>query len=670
MIKQEVDFKEGRQMASHNFSGSAEITNEGIKKHFRSYEPVESIFELIWNGLDANGTIVDVQVTRGELGGLESVTVIDNGEGIDVKNTKNNFEKFNESAKKFDYDKHGSQGRGRLAFHRLCDKAVWYTRTIGCDAKIEIESSAIKSFNGEFLEKCHQHASLANEASGTCVELLRFTKNLPEEDELQNKLSKEFGWFLALNKNRSIRLNGFPVEVPKHDLHEAQIEIDEIIFSIKLFRWYERPSSEISYNYLVNSHSKIVFKELSKFNKKVKFHTSTYILSAWVDKFDPAALEMSAESQKNQSILKKLAKELLSYQSDVYSDFLRNYIDEQINKFDKEGYFPKYQGLDKAYAEWRKENTKSVLREVYYADPSIFNKINPKQAKILIRLLDRVLVSSENDGLFDVLDGVLDLSEENISSFAKLLERTKLENIISTIEVLRKRQQAVHQLREIMEHRYDEILETPDLQKIIENNTWLFGPQYTTLGAEEDGFQTVAKNLRDMVKDIDVVSDADIAEGAAIDGIKKQVDLFMARKIASFDPAGKPSFKCVIIEIKRPGISLSSKHLQQLDGYAEIISKHPAFGSDLMVFELVLIGRKISKDDYQIRQRMENLKYRAEYGLVSDGRIKCYVKNWFTIFDEFDLSSNYLLLTLNAKMDELQHSTTKSLVQELQETTP
>lgn len=649
-----------------NFSGSAEITNEGIKKHFRSYEPVESIFELVWNGLDANGTIVDVQVSRGELGAIESVAVIDNGDGIDVKNPKNNFEKFNESIKKLDDDKHGSHGKGRLAFHRLCDKAVWYTKTRDIDAKIEIYSSTIKSFHVEFLDKDQQHAEISGKTSGTCVELLRFAKGLPNDPELHNKLSKEFGWFLALNKNKIVRLNGVNIVIPKHDLNETTIDVGDVSFSVKLFRWYEPPSSEISYNYLVNSQNKIIIKDLSKFNKKVKFHTSTYIFSPWVDQINPDEFEMTEEHQKTQIILKKLSKDLLQFQNDVYSTFLRNHVNEQIDRFDKEGYFPNYEGIDSNYAEWRKENTKSVLREIYFADPTIFNKINHKQAKILIRLLDRVLVSNESEGLYEVLEGVLELGNDHIHSLSKLLQRTKLENIISTIEVLQKRQMAAHKLREIMEHRFDEVLETPDLQKIIENNTWLFGAQYTTLGAEEEGFQKIAKNLRDHIKDINLISEADIAEGASIDGVNRQVDLFMARKVVSFDATGKPGFKCVIIEIKRPGISLSNKHLQQLDAYAEIIAKHPAFGSERMTFELILVGRKISKDDYLINQRIENLKNRAEYGLVSDGRVKCYVKNWFTIFDEFDLANNHLLSTLNTKRDELQQESTASLVQELQ----
>lgn len=265
------------------------------------------------------------------------------------------------------------------------------------------------------------------------------------------------------------------------------------------------------------------------------------------------------------------------------------------------------------------------------------------------------------------MEGVLDLKPESIDSFANLLRSTTIENIISTIEILQKRQLAVHELKEVMNNRYTEILETPDLQKIIENNTWLFGPQYTILGAEEDTFTSIARNLRNEIKDINLVSVGEVENATEIDGVNRQVDLFLARKIPNFDATGNQFFKCLIVEIKRPGISLNKKHLQQIDDYAEIIARHPAFGSAKMRVEIILIGRKISKDDVQIRQRMNSLKHKAEFGLVTDDeKMKCYIKDWFTIFDEFELSNNYLLGALQTKLEDISEKNTSDLVKKLQ----
>ncbi|HDQ7362542.1 TPA: ATP-binding protein, partial [Pseudomonas aeruginosa] len=77
------------------FSGSTEITGEGIRKHFNSYEPWQAIIELVWNSFDAKADKVSISIARNPINQITSVTVLDDGEGIDYKNYKNNFAKFN-----------------------------------------------------------------------------------------------------------------------------------------------------------------------------------------------------------------------------------------------------------------------------------------------------------------------------------------------------------------------------------------------------------------------------------------------------------------------------------------------------------------------------------------------------------------------------------------------
>lgn len=651
-----------------SFEGTAEITDEGVKKHFRSFEPANALFELVWNGFDAGAKSIKVVTNFNELGGLESVEVLDDGDGIDVKNLKNSFEKFNESTKKDDDDKHGSHGKGRLAFHKLCASASWYTKRNGYNAKIVINSSAIRKYEGLYLEESEQHELLRYFESGTCVALDGFENNfLPEKNKLIDEFSREFGWYLAINADCKIEIDGSYVYIPSHEMHEAVVVIDEVDFRIKVIRWDEKPGSEKSYNYLVGGKNKIISKELSKANNKVSFYTSAYAISEWLLSYDKEALEMDPVNVNSRKIVRNLFRRMTEVQREIYKDYLRRYVDQEIVRFEENGYFPSYSGMDASYASWRKENTKTVVKNIYIADPQVFNRLASKPAQILIRLLDAILVSNENDALFDVLDGVLDLSNENVERLAKQLKLSTLENIISTIEILQRRQQAIHQIREIMDHRFSEVLETPDLQKIIENNTWLFGPQYVILGAEEDTFTAIAKNLRDEVKNIDVISNEDIDSGLTVEGVNRQVDLFLARKIPTFDSNGSPLYKCVIVEIKRPGISLNKKHLQQVDDYCEILAKHPSFCSSKMVFEVILIGRKISKDDYQIRQRMDSLKGKEEFGLVAHGgKIKCYVRDWYTIFDEFELTNSYLLKNLNSNLDDLSGEKTADIVADLQ----
>lgn len=519
-----------------NFQGKAQITDEGIKKHFKSTEPYKAIFEYVWNGFDAKATNVHINIIRNELGGLESISITDDGDGIDLENMCNSFEKFNESHKKHDDDLHGSHGRGRLAFHKLAKDATWFTKWKGKNAKICISADTISNYVGEFVDEENLHPKLKNMKSGTCVALNPIYPKIqfPPDKTLIDSLKKEFSWSLIINPQKKLFLNGVEIPILENTCFNKLARVEGVDFEITAIRWHHKLSHEKSCNYLLNSDHKIVFSELSKANNKVDFYTSCYALSLWNDTYDKDELEMNPNSEEKQKILKKINSEMSLFLKEIYEHYLREYVDAKIDSYDEKGYFPSYIGYDHSYALWRKKNTKDALKSIYLADPQVFAKLSIKPLKIIIRMLDKLLVSNENDAIFDVLDDVLDLSETQIDLLAKQLKSTTLENIISTIEVLQKRELAVTKLKELMDNHYETVLETPGLQKIIEENTWLFGDQYEILGAEEDNFTKIAQNLRRKIPGIDMMGlddlDSDDHTEIIIEGLNRQVDLFLVRK--------------------------------------------------------------------------------------------------------------------------------------------
>lgn len=656
-------------MSNIDFSGTAEISDEGIKKHFKSIEPWGAIFELVWNGLDANATNVDITLHKNTIDSVDAVSVLDNGDGIDFRNSKDNFGKFNDSSKKEDAAQHGSHGRGRLAFHRLSHHASWHTKSKQGLASISIKGANIKHYEGTEIQPESIHSALKKIPSGTYVELTNVYESLPEFNKLQEHFSTEFGWYLALNQNRNVSINGSKVTVPSHEIRHEKVSIDNSVFDVKIIRWDEKPTSEQSYTYLLNSLGTIVYKQLSSFNKKPNFFTSIFIQSPWADNFISGGENILTPSAKttDSSEWKNLIKLVNEFTQRVYEDYLRRYVDDEIERYVKEGIFPEYSGINQEYANWRMENTKLVVKAVYAADPAVFNNLNKKQKKVIVRLLDKLAISNENDSLFEVLNSVLELDEKSLNLFAEQLKKTQLQNIISTIEVLEQRQAAVHKMRELVNVHYKEVLETPDLQKIIESNTWLFGHRYETLGAEEDTFTNISKNLRDEIKDINLIEIADLEDEAIIEGANRQSDLFLARKILSYDSFGQPIFRCILIEIKRPSIALNVKHLQQLDAYAGIIKRYPEFSADNMHFDLILVGRKISSADTEIKSRMQGQISKGEMGLVSDDpRMKRYVLNWYTLLNSFELSNDFLLKHLKLKRESLSDLSKENLVESLQ----
>ncbi|MFU0884911.1 ATP-binding protein [Kluyvera sichuanensis] len=654
-------------------SGETNINDVGIKKRFKNYEPFQSIVELAWNGFDAKARNVSIELHRNDLGGLSSLYILDDGDGIDIKDFDSNFNRFDDSLKKDNIELHGSQGRGRLSFHKLSHQAVWFTKNDNINARIEIDDNHIKKYQAFIdISNPEQHSTLTKLKSGTCVVFNHFHNDLPTDNEIVRRLQSEFCCHLALNEQLTLSFNGEIITAPEHDAYTFEQYFDDSLFSIKALRWNEKPSKERSNVYLVNTHGKKVFEVPSKFNQKKDFYLSIFVSSEWANNFSSKGDDIFSEAKYNADspTWKNLIKFVWSLAKDIYDDFIKKRIEAILERYQQEGAFPSYSEYsDPQYAEWRLNNIKAIVRDIYIADPTLLESLSSKQRKVFVRLLDKLSSSNNNEELFNILESVLDLSKEGIEKFSKQLRITKLDNIISAIEELQKRRLVVDKLRYLMDNHYKEIRETPDLQKIIEYNTWLFGERYETIGAEEDTFTKIARELRNSVKHIDDIDESDIESGNELEGAKRQTDLFLARKYPCLDSNGNPYFKCIIIEIKRPSISLNIKHLRQLDDYAAIIQRHPGFGSQNLHFELILIGRKISKDSFEIESRMNSHIQKGDMGLVGDDpRMKRYVKNWYTIFDSFDLTNRFMLDKLKLERDtiEVSENTPGDLVLTLQ----
>lgn len=659
-------------MTRRSIAGTTEITSASVKKRFKTTDPWSALAELAWNGFDARATTVSITIGLNPMGAWSVASVLDDGDGIELDSHEETFGKFDDSSKKEDVSTHGSQGRGRLAFHRLAERAIWWT--IAKDsgpARIAVDSSTLTKYEGESVDLADLPTKLASQGKGTCVELVNLAKSLPTVGQITSYMSVEFGWFLAMHPAKSLKLNGEYVPVPPHELTEQTLSVGSETFSTAVLRWDVKPTSEKSYVYLLNSAGKTVGRKLSTFNHKGDFHTSICVSSSWADVFVATGGDLANPDANgfDSDVWRKLTRELNKITQQVYEEFLRKQCERELDALVADGIFPTYAGLPEDYKRWRFENTKNILRAIYTADPTALKSLKKSQKKIIVRLLDKLAISNENDAIFEVLNSVLDLDEASTKLFAGQLRSATLQNIVAAIEVLRRRHDVAQMLRSLMNDHYLETTETPDLQRVIESNTWLFGHGYETLGAEEDTFTTIAKRLRETVKGINEIAleDLDEDDHGEIEGALKQADLFLARKVPCTDSFGKRIYRCILVEIKRPSIALGYKHLQQLDSYAQILKRHAEFGSDAMHFELILIGRKLSDVETEITSRMNTHLSKGLPGLVSDdARMKRYVLNWYSLLDNFLLTNESMIQALQLKRDDYSSLSKATLLARLE----
>ena len=102
------------------------IETSGLPKDYR-----EVLCEYIWNGYEANATEVSLSFTLNVTGeGVESITIADNGDGINYNTLSETFGSFLVSQKNslaLKEKSKANKGKGRFSFGLFASLAEWDT---------------------------------------------------------------------------------------------------------------------------------------------------------------------------------------------------------------------------------------------------------------------------------------------------------------------------------------------------------------------------------------------------------------------------------------------------------------------------------------------------------------------------------------------------------------
>ena len=119
-----------RAMTATGHSYTVEVQPDFIQRQTKA-RPIRAVAELVWNGLDADASRVEVRVFRGELG-MTKIVVRDNGHGIPYQDAPRFFTHLGGSWKKPGGKTkakgrmlHGYEGRGRFKVFALGNVADW-----------------------------------------------------------------------------------------------------------------------------------------------------------------------------------------------------------------------------------------------------------------------------------------------------------------------------------------------------------------------------------------------------------------------------------------------------------------------------------------------------------------------------------------------------------------
>lgn len=608
-----------------------EINIESIKNELRTYKdkPYSCLFEYIWNSFDAGATNVWISFDEPKegMGNSEFVKIKDNGSGWDFEdeNITKYFLSSQKNPNKYKTFPHGHFGRGRYSF-------IWIAESV----RFLSNNKYLKLKLSTNIEK----GDISYPETGTEAVLEGLFS--PFSDAINSKnfhheLISEFGWLLKEHPEYGIYLNDEKIDVSvfieeekvlqKQDLpDEIKNEIENDI-SIVMVLWKE-PLSEYSKFYFLDENGAELYKQNTGLNKKKdEFWHSVYIKSSLFkcqfvsDGRDDSQLSLSFENKNDKKIESKLKKFLNEQLVLFRKPYLQKNAEKIIKGLKSDGLLP---SLDQ-FGVYDEESFDDLLKVVYTISPSSFVGKGDNEKRFFCATLASLLSSQEENLIQLLLEQVQQLTEEEKKDLQDILKRTSLSNVVRTIKEIDHRLDVIEKLKELLFIRVDETLEVKHLQKILDENFWIFGEQFRLFSTTEGPLHQTIKEYAEKILGIE---DPELSGKS-----RKELDLFLTK--TEMFGQGAARQRNVIVELKRPSVTLGKEQYDQIEHYMEEIKKQPACNGTNQYWEFYLVGDGY---DEHIEDKIESSKNHgeSERGLahfVKDGRFKIYVRKWSDILE-------------------------------------
>jgi hypothetical protein len=637
-------------------SESVELSSTGIRRMLKKYTPEKAIAEYIWNGFDAKAKIVriDFEVESEELDTLKSITVVDDGNGINYDELQYKFRPILESQKKHASDDgdfvRGKNGYGRLTFFKFANKAVWSTTYDKKGKNYNYEISIIS----ENLTKYNTNdVSETTEKKGTKVKFESLSEDMSSAfiyKKLVPFLKAEFAWYLELNSEFKIIINGNELEYNSIIEENAPvcINIGSKTFNCKYLQWNVKPNDEYSRFYFLNDSLDVKATKTTLLNKKGDdFWHSVVVVD---DFFEQEMLECKEdmsispslfENKEAKQTYKELIDRLNAFLKDKRRPFLKEQAYKMIDKYKKDQVFPTFGDSD-----WeirRREELEELIVNLYEVEPRVFVKLNTEQQAIFLQLLNLMMDSGERDGLLKIIGSVVDLEKSDRDEFARILDSTRLKDVISTIKLISDRILMIEDLKKIVFKHELQAGEVKHLQKFIVNHYWIFGEKYRFVCAEEVKFEEALQKYLYILRGVTAKKYMSHPDKY------KEMDLFLAG--VEFQNGGPNN---LVVEIKNPTRikKLTEKECGQIEKYIDVIMSEDCFKDHREQWDFYLIGQDY---DSILERRIQDV----QTGLVFDkSNCRLYIKKWSEIINDIEMRMKFLLEKLKIERAKLSEATT------------
>lgn len=610
------------------------VEPDHLEKIATAKRPVLAIAELIWNALDADATKVDVEVLRNKTDGIELIRVTDNGHGITPERAEAGFGhlggSWKKTAKRTDGGRilHGKDGQGRFKAFGLGGSVMWRTRYKAGD---EVREFSIAGTRTDLADvEVTEHVASKAKDTGTVVEVRQVTmhhRNLDDAEEVAKDLALRFALYLRACPGVSIQFDGVHV-----DMREAEDCCTERnLAPITLESGETFPAKLVVIEWKVDTERALFLCDpagLVLDRVQPGIHEPGATFTAYLKSEAVAALEGQGALG-----LDELHADVRTLQAAAKVGIRAHFRERRarearglIEQWKAERVYP-FEGEPRSILERTEREVFDVVAKNVNDYLPNFESSDARSKRFSLRLLKAVMESSPSVWT-RIIREVLELPADRAQDLADLLQRTTLTAIINASKTIANRLDFLSGLELLLfdPTSKQQLLERAQLQKILEEQTWIFGEQFALTVADQSLNEVLAKHRERLGRE----PGADREDEVELpDGGRGIVDLMLSRcLIPQNDPESRHH---LVIELKRPSQKITNKVLGQVEDYALAVAKDERFRDSRTTWEFWAVSNTI--DD---TARMRTTQSRRPKGLLTeldDPAIQVWAMPWSRILE-------------------------------------
>lgn len=629
------------------------VGSDHIDAIARARKPVLALAEIVWNALDADAKTVTVTLTPNSLGGLDAIRVEDDGDGIRPEELDLAFGQLGDSWKKraertkgLARALHGKRGIGRYRVLALGGRTVW-------DTRYEVDGRLLGyqiSFDEGDRRKVNSTDPVpTNGHKGTTVTICEPTVKLGtlEIEKVGPHLTELFALYLMQYPDIDLKYDGTKV-VPDDlisrtaDIKFDYVTEDEVLApqTLTIIEW----KAPLERALFLCSREGFSFREVPAGVQAPGLKFTAYLRSALLEQLesrDAIDVELGDLGKLLALAREKMREYASKRQAEQTAALVEEWKEEKI--------YP-YEGVAQDGVEQAERQVFDVVAESVTKYLPEFSGSRKKSKQLTFNLL-RYAIESSPSSLKKILEEVIGLPKEKQEEFAMLLSKSSLSAIISASKVVADRMEFIQGLRLMLyQSPYrDKLLERKQLQRLVADNTWLFGDEYFLMNDDESLTNVLKKHLdrRGYLVDeglVDFFEDVTFEGGGT--GI---VDLALTSETSAdvTDPgtvigktlsrAGKDPIHNLVIELKRPTQKVTPAVLAEVRAYAYAIARDERFSGVPARWTFWALSNQIS-DQAQEEATQKNLPpgvvFQSEMVAGRNYEYTIIAKTWAQVLDQ------------------------------------